>query len=349
MEKLENETSPVNTDAPSWVKYAYLIFDVGFPFKSAPNSVPFGNNTELKHESVKEHLRDAELEYWMKWIGSAQFEDLQEQENIISTWANSSTPEILNREDTDLQRKVNNIFRVLPLLAPIMPSSRNCYICSGKAELQNGKLKIIDLRSFKQIHTWRKPFYIDHQWGEYSEWAARTILFPDFFKEWQLYALKFEEVLGNEKKYVQIEESFRSFNEAINASQLEFKIPNLIRSIECIVHCFGSKQFASKVLYLTGPLPSDLPHSVGIDTQNLLEELYQMRNDCSHGKPFAHSFTNKYGRSASGLDVSKYEFLAEWIARKILKESFINQTILDAATDRKKLEQSWDNNQIVRL
>jgi hypothetical protein len=116
--------------------------------------------------------------------------------------------------------------------------------------------------------------------------------------------------------------------------------------MECIIDCWGYQEFSKRVLHLTGMLPTSLPFAVSTNSQSLLEDLYQLRNDCSHGKPFAYSIQKKTGKAPENALVARYEFIAEWAVRKILNDSFVNPTILAATTDRDTLVAAWKSGTI---
>ncbi len=331
------------------VKFSFLVFSLGFPFPDVTAPFRFDDSTELIPTSIKDQIDNQDSKHWAEWVGSIQWERLCGHRLVLSTWKQSQNPEALDGDNNDLNTKLLEIFRVLPLVAPLTPPFEESYLISGQGELQNGVLKAKQVRSFSRVNAWTRSYYNEHHWMEYSNWASTAVRQQNILDAWKECHDHFHRLLIKGQSNRQILECFRSYEEAMKSSQLEFKMPNLVRAMECIIDCWSFQQFAARVLQLTGTPPSSLPFGISSNAKTLLEELYQLRNDCSHGKPFAYSIQKKTGAAPSGELVATYEFLTEWAARKILNDSFINPTILNASTDRDTLVAAWKNNLIQPL
>ena len=328
------------------VKYAYLVFSIGFPFPEVENPFKFDDRTELRAASIKDQVEGPDSKHWPEWVGSLQWEALCRCKLVLTSWMPTDNPEVVDGENEELRSKVLGIFRVLPLVAALTPPFEDCFLISGKGTFANGELKASDLRSFSRVNKWTRAYYNEHQWNEFTEWAKDEVKHPTLLNRWKTTFDHFHRLLETGTNNRQLVECFRSFEEAVKTTQLEFKIPNLVRALECVIDCYGYKQFSQRVLYLLGQLPASLPFSVSTNLATVLEDLYQVRNDCSHGKPFAYSIEKKYAKPADSAVVAKFEFVAEWAARQILNDSFVNQTILQATTDRDTLVTAWKTGSI---
>ena len=244
---------------------------------------------------------------------------------------------VIDDENEKLQNHIMTIFRILPLVAPFPPPVQDVFIISGTGELVNDSLNIQDIRSIGRVDKWQRSFYIESQWDEFIEWASIYRKKHDLLDEWRNCFDHYKSLFIEKESNRQVFESYRSFEEAMKSSQLEFKMPNLVRAVECIVVCWGHEKFAELTLSLIGELSLDLPFSIARNTKTLLEDLYQLRNDCSHGKHFAYSIEKKTGNPPDDKLISKYEFLAEWVARKLINDSFINESILQNTHHRDAL------------
>jgi hypothetical protein len=325
------------------IKYAYLVFNSPFPF---PRDVDFffDERTHLHSGSLEDHINRPGWDHWSKWLGSLVWDSLANTDKIIlSTWQESNTADVIDQENTALESELRNIFRLLPLVAPFAPPTGEIFLFSGKGSIVDEELSADSVRTFSRVLPWTRGYYDDRQWKTYSDWSHPILRLNDRFKDWKVCVDHVNQhVIGSASKR-QMVEAYRSFDEALRGSQLEFKIPNLVRAVECLVDCWGAQEFANRALFLTGPLPSELPFSVAQDTVARLKNLYQLRNDCSHGKPFAYSLEKSLGKFPDRETIASYEFLAEWVARKILNDSFINQSVLTASSDRDSLVAAWRN------
>lgn len=323
------------------VKYAYIIFSLPFPFPRLKLPFTFDASTELKEGSVKEQVECPDSKHWAEWLGTLTWEAVCENQLLLSTWAQSDKPEILDQENQALQAKVSTIFRILPLVAPLRPPFSDVFMFSGKGVVTQKGLLAQDIRSFSRVNTWTRSYYNEHHWDEFHDWAQAKVMSPALLDEWKTCYSHYQKLFVLGKANRQLFEGYRSFEEAMKGTQLEFKIPNLVRALECVIDCWGFKDFATRVLFLTGVPDRSLPYSIATDTEALLQDLYKLRNDCSHGKPFAYSLEKKLGKPPEGELVAKYEFLAEWVARKVLNGSFMNASILQHTHNRDSLVDAW--------
>lgn len=324
------------------VKYAYVVFNHAFPFPKLDQPFRFDQSTELRFGTIKQQIENPNSEHWPKWIGSIRWETICENKLVLSSWVKTETPDILNGENKDVSSKVANIFRLLPLAGSFIPPWTETFLLTGHGTYTQNGVVAEDIRSFTEITTWQRPYFSDNEFfPEYSTWAETALQTQDSLARWKECYEHFDALLIRSTNYRQLLEGYRSFEEAMKSSQLEFKIPNLVRAIESLAVCWNNKEFARNTLSLTGPLNTNLPFSVSTGTRRLLRDLYQLRNDCSHGKPFGYSLQKKINPDQLRAFIAQYEFVAEWCARKIIIDSFRNQTMLNVCNDHEVLAKAW--------
>lgn len=323
------------------IKYAYIVFHLPFPFPRIEEPFHFDETTTIRTTTVTDEFQGEGSKHWSDWLGSLTWERLSTPQYLLSTWMEAKTPEVLDHENELLREKVSMIFRALPLVGPFRPPD-DAYLFSGQGIIENGHPKATDIRSFTEIKIWTRAMFYS-QWEEFTAWAETELYRPETLETWRNCSNHLVDLFRKASSYRQILEGHRSFEEALAGTQLEFKIPNLVRTLECVIDCWGQEQFAKRVLHLLGQPANSLPFSISSNAEELLKDLYQLRNDCSHGKIFAYSLEKKLGRAPDENLVAKYEFLAEWAARKALNDSFTNQSVLQHTSNRDVLIEAWKN------
>lgn len=327
------------------IKYAYIVLNhMPFPFPEIGEPFYFDDTTVIRLTNVSTEFLGEDSKHWADWLGTITWERLTQPQYVLATWIETNTPDVLDDENKFLSDKVSTIFRSLKLAGAFAPPDE-ALLFAGYGVIENGFPKAMDVKSYTDHKTWTRSMFSRED--DFFDWAMNNLSTREILDKWKSYSEHLNN-LFNEKKNRQLLEAFRSFEEALSATQLEFKMPNLVRALECIIECWGKDQFAERVLFLLGHMDKSLPLEISTDTSELLKDLYQLRNDCSHGKFFAYSLEKKIGSPPTDSLVATYEFLAEWAARRILTDSFTNSSILNYATDRDTLVKAWGDGLINR-
>lgn len=128
---------------------------------------------------------------------------------------------------------------------------------------------------------------------------------------------------------------------AIEQTTLEFRISDLVRAAEVLIALpkgGGAKLFAARALKAAPHLAAH-PFLGGLDTSMLLEELFQLRSSCVHGKL---PFEELSSRGDEGvLSVSRFEFAAEEVAVSLIKLAL--QFPGSHLESRESLEAAWSD------
>jgi hypothetical protein len=326
------------------VKYAVKLIYSLFPIPLDPN-FNFDDSTRFFKGSLKEAIETSESKHWKEWIGSLAWDQITQDNCIILTSVPTEKPSVLDEENKNLSNKLFDVYRVLPLVQPLYYPHNEIITLTGAGKLENGELRFFDVREVSRNRPYRDSGYLRH----HSLIGHEKFTYdsnPQFFGEWKrtydLFALHFRS--GNILD--QLLESYRSFEESFNSVHLEFKIPNLVRSLECILGLKrgqGAGHFADRILKL---LPGLLVPFPSIDIKLQLLNLYQLRSDCVHGKKIAWSLKKELKDKFSDQVVYEYEFLAETVAREILKIAMRDKNIWQYLGAREEIEEAWDQGKI---
>ncbi len=330
------------------IKYAYLIFDLSHPFPSIEHPFYFDETTYIQTASLSNDFKSEQSIHWVGWLGTIVWDSLSHPQHIIKTWKTTVTPGIFDEDNLNLKSKVTEIFNSIKLVGPLKAPSRAC-ILTGDGILKDGLLVASTIKEFTEMKTWISAFFFQNWDDDIINWTKGQVGGTHVLDVWKRCWNKLVNLLKNQTDYQQLVEAHRSFEEALSNSQLEFKIPNLVRALECIVDCWGNLQFAERVMYLLGHPDTSLPFEISENTDVLLQDLYQLRNDCSHGKIFAYSMEQKLHRMPSDREIGRYEFLSEWAVRKLLNDSLQNPIMLQISKNRATVESAWKNQLILPL
>jgi hypothetical protein len=140
--------------------------------------------------------------------------------------------------------------------------------------------------------------------------------------------------------------AFTAFQAALTRDSLEFAVPEFVRTVECIVGLprgKGGKQFAGRAMRIARHLQGYW-YVGGTDLQARIEELYEHRSDCVHGKVPFHTLLS--GGSAGEDEAARFGYLAEGLARESLLWVLSNTQKFPLFNDRQTLETAWAMNQL---
>lgn len=332
------------------IKYAALIFDLPYPFNTSSSFKFKNSNVDYIGNNLNSLMLDTcDVSHWKEWLGSISWDEIDQKKAILLISKDSNTANILDIENKELEETLYNVFRFLSFLEFIQPPGIEAISISGEGAQIKSQIKLKDVRHFSKIKVWKRAFY--WQDTEFAKWVANSQVKMPSINDWESLVNLSWKLLFEKKGHTQLFESFNSYEAALTGpSDLSFKIPNLIRSIEAIIALEkgkGQKEFVKRVLHLIGSMPSHFPYNVAKDCSDILSTLYELRTDCVHGKGFASTLKKNLGSSFSDKIVAKHEFVAEWSARKVLLFALTNTTLQAHLHDRDKLESYWKSHNSV--
>ncbi|MBY0515381.1 MAG: hypothetical protein K2P81_00630 [Bacteriovoracaceae bacterium] len=333
---------------------ALLIPSIPF-FPKVVSKVNLGSGVFLERGYLKDYLVVGESDHWKDWLGKLNWESLNEEMIFLVATSESETPEILDKENRDLDRKVFRAYDVMLLVAPFLPPTSQPFAINGRAEVSSDEIKFKDIRSYSRLNTWRKSFYSTECSDEVIKWELQVSSDINNFVLWEKVLTSFNSLVQDSSKLPYLIESYRSFREAFYSHHLEFKIPNLTRSIESLIalgrakNAGGWENFVSRTFSLIKAMPSVPIINVQEEfLRNDLKELYYVRNDCSHGKLITDSLSSmeQYKDGVTPGHIALLEMLAESSARYILRSVLLGNAITPYCDSRAKLEQAWETGKL---
>ena len=313
-----------------------IVFQAAFKLPKFIPPVHFSANTLIETIDVKDYFKKAEVAHWQEWLGTTTWKSISNCDEAIVSWIGTITPEIAADKESQGLESINfDVLRALTTVTSYAFShTGHYYVLTGDGELVDGKVLIRQIRSYSYVPSYQRSYFEAELKKDDPYFNQRAII-----EEWiQNHSAINTVVVGG--KLRQLLEALRSLEESYKNNQLEFKIPNLVKSVECLMDCRGAKEFAEMVEWLIGTPPTDDTFQCHVNFNQKLIDLYQLRNDCSHGKQFAWSLQKNYPGILLNKVIGEYEFLAEWVAREVFKVC-LNGNFTQIFKDRDTLIAGW--------
>lgn len=315
-----------------------LVFSAPYKFKSFDEPFHFSDKSFLISKKLNSYLEDSKIEHWKDWIGSLRWDEVSNGcREILCSWEETSAPDILNKENKTLSNINFEILRTLPTVTPYcFIHSMDIYSLTGTAEKLKNEIKILDIRQFSTIPSFKKSMFLDpDQCFEDPFFDHHSVM--NLWRDTYIQVLK--KIFAQEQR--QLLEAYRSIVESFQSWQLEFKIPNLVRSIECLIDCHGADDFVKKISFFIDGPPDESIFKIRENFSQKLKNIYQLRNDCSHGKDFGWSLKRNHPAEYSPEGIAAYEYLTEWTARKVFNRALFDDKLGDMFKSRENLVSSW--------
>lgn len=197
-------------------------------------------------------------DHWRKWLGTLLLQEIEEAQLYVVVHAASSSPEILDGENKNLQKQAYRFYSGLTIAVPFFAHGRMAYL-SG-AEREDGA----DVREFT---TYDQAFY--------TLGSPRAVITPDRVKAAKRLGLAIEDfaAAGRMERLPRILSAFRA---ALRAHELDVRLHQFVRVIEGFVLPESSNKaddFADRVMRVV----------TGIDRSDV-REMYSLRGAIEHLK-----------------------------------------------------------------
>lgn len=323
------KTEPIRTPAP--LKYAALV--IPFTGSRTPVDSVVGDAVDIITGSVMDLVEADELKHWRSWRGEIAWSELESKSLIVVRTVSTQRPNVADEENEKLMSALQaHVFGVL-LTGGVARPAGTPFILSGCAD---SRRRLRDVRYCNQLRPVVRGYYGRNEsflksgmWNPdawHAEWSASSELLNDAI------AAGLPPTIGL---------GLVALQHAFGEEQLEFRIPEFVRAAETILalprNKAGAKEFANRSLLLDTTLAAE-PFLSSLDLRQLLEEVFQLRSDCVHGKlPFEELVANG---PRGELRVAQLEFAAEHVARKTLSLALAHSKEPIFAS-RTTLEESW--------
>ncbi len=308
------------------LKYAVLVL----PSRSANDTreVQVGSNVETLVAGLADLVDRTELEHWERWVGEGRWGDLSSRTRVVVATAPTSRPEVFDPENEELKASLNPFVTALDLVGGLRRPWGTSFLFSGSARERR---VFSDARSLTQFAPRLRPFY--KRRSEYTrsfDWTQNPWL-----DAWLAAAALVRQ--GPLQPLVTY--ALNSMSHAMVESELEFRIPELVRAAEVVLALpmgEGASEYAKRGIVVAPHLPKE-KFLAGVNVPKLLRELFQLRNACVHGKlPFEELAAQG---DAGELQVARLEFAAEEVARAALLLAL--QAPGSHFATRAALEEAW--------
>jgi len=320
------------------LRYALLVLPVG----GGPSDV---RNMENEKTTLVSRLSaligKRQVARWKKWLGTVVWKRFDDEKRIVicRMRAPKDAPSVLGEAEAVLRKNVWTTWHALLLCGPDPTTCGPSWILTGEAigaRLVNvGSVTPLDAITLP-AHATSDAFLAIRAGEMEKEWSTYGRLGDAWFERWieidkLLSAGSLPDILGY---------ALRSHAKAKCEPVLDFSMPAFVRATEGVIglerNKGGATNFKNRVLMLTPSLNTD-PY-VGGDAEKLLLELYELRNDCVHGKI---PFLNLRSQGGAGEErAAKLQYVAETVAREALLVAlrFPDQSVF---ATREALEKTW--------
>lgn len=323
------------------IKFAAYVFTNVFPIIKLDRPFFFDNNTFAIHKSFSDYFNTSDNAHWKEWLGTLFWEDITTRNPLICLTWKETTCTALDHENVSLLDKLNKLYHALLLTGPWKNDGRQAHSLTGTGEIIENTIKLNNLSEVGHINLWRHSSYyeVDPIWN----WQSQELLNVNSLEKWKTNFSGIEKVISNGSQNLLISLGCMALQSGFHDGLLDFRIPNFVRAIETVVALpikTGKVEFAKRTKQL---LPSKFTYPLGVDLNtidSILENAYQVRSDCVHGKPFADTLRVTLGTNFSS-ELPKYELGIEMAARAVLENAITNQTILANSNSRLSLEAAW--------
>lgn len=266
-------------------------------------------------------------EFWRLALGTLRWNDLERHSRrIVIIWKETIRPDVIDAENEALVAACSPFHTAFLLLTPAVECEP--MLMSGTSE---GRVPT-NIRSIRDARSMSQPGYTSRQWFHQSERPLRPRCTA---QRWTDLAA----ALSTLPDLVWV--GLQAFAAGLEEATLEFKIPNFVRAAESVLALpavgGGRREFARRALLVAPDVCARaFPHD---PAHERLEQLYVQRNDCVHGKV---PFRVLRERGEPGFDeATRYEFVAEKLAREALMWALGNPRVLAEMGERGRLEAAW--------
>lgn len=313
-------------------KSSYKIKPIHPPFE-------FDDQTHWMTGKFSDFTGDTFEKTWKEWLGSTRWDEVTKNcSDFIVSWQPVSTALSFNDGTSNLESKLIEINRAFPTVTSHCFSyTENMFLISGKGQFEGDKITIEDISTFSNIFSYQTSYFLNNELGLddplFSQLEVLEALKNNYINiDHKIFKLKNRQLL----------ESLRSFEEAFRTKQLEFKLPTLVRAIECIIDCRGANEFADRIIEFSGFPEKEEYFKMYSDYRKSLIDIYKLRNDCSHGKDFAYSLKIN-NKTPTNYEIARFEYILEYAARKVFKRAIEDNDLGNIFLSRDNLEKYYKN------
>ena len=324
--------------------YSCLLFQKPYPLNfSDQKEFVISNNIKILYGKFNDFL-DCDHGY-SKLLGTYWSNNLNEEKIII-----------LNMDSDNEEDNLDGVFLTLPICSELKAYDEKAVFLSGEV-INSDDCILGSPKSVGCSLQFKESFWVENgspeiKFNTDNNVKRRKETSLSVIEQWKKIYLQLKQIsIFESEKSSFLQESFRSVVESFFYTDwIEFKIPNLVRSIESIIALpkgkNGKVSFSKRTLYYLENKIESLykahPHFKKLNLEEHFKNIYQIRNDCVHGK-ITLDVIKTHPNSDPNFIYSEYEFLSEWVAKEIFKKAIFDQEIINRSTCRRDLESYWSS------
>jgi hypothetical protein len=326
----------------SGIKYALLLLPTHFDTETGVRQLLPGMTSW--RGKLSDLIDATEVSHWKEWLGEIDWRFYDRDVRLVLVSMQSHMAEVIDAENKLLRERVGLAFYAMLLAGPARPFSGVAQRVHGEA-LSLSPVKLKSIRGKENIEGIERPYYDSRPAFIRLLQATPGLLKDPYLDRWVYLVGRLDHLLrAGLPKILSV--AFAAFQVALTRDSLEFAVPELVRTVECIVGLprgKGGKQFADRAMRIARRLHGHW-YVGGNDLQARIEELYQHRSDCVHGKVPFHTLLS--AGTAGEDEAARLGYLAEALARESLLWVLGNEQNFPLFNDRQTLETAWSTNQL---
>lgn len=325
------------------IKYALLALKQPAFF---PDFNDLAVDKSIVTKNIDHLFKEQDIIHWKEWLGTILWESLHERDIFFITWEKTETSDILDGENNSLVDIIYGIYCSFLTLGSFYTFGEEPFVLTGSGDYDESikQLSFRDIRQFTKFRPDHEPSY--YRDNDYFNWITRNTVDAGIVQRIISFSNLIEAKLKNPEvpdygKLV-LKLAMYSLHNAINDDYRDFKIPNLVRSLETIIAIprrEGKRLFAERASKF---LPDFTKVPFEYDQNRIseyLENIFQIRSDCLHGKPITG-----VDEQVLGIDFYKLDYLLETVCKNAIKHIVYNTDFLKSSENREELESNWQRN-----
>lgn len=354
-----NYVAPLKPQASTLAaKYALMAFEYPLGDRDERGHFEFAPNATTFVSVPAQLLTNDDRERMAEWMGSIEWGDLSKPKRVCVVRCASERPDVLDGENRQLEARLQKLRQALLLTGPNALVWGRAWGFTGATESLDVTSPLRTVNSHWLYEGIIRPMSAGGP-GRDEYWDAK----PEGLDDGWLFRWRDAAALVEQSLPLILQHALMSFERAFEPVIVEFKLPDAVRAIEAIIalprgHKGGKPNFAARVMKLVPEVCDDWfagSSTLQKDETMLarLEMLYQHRNDCSHGKvPFQSLLERVHGADGKPdsteelraiIELSRFEYLAEFVARRCLLAALNHPRRETVFADRDVLEAAWEN------
>jgi hypothetical protein len=260
---------------------------------------------------LSEHIADPlDVAPWKAWLGEIDWRFFEQEHRLVFVSMPSATAEVINGEEHQLRDRLGLAYHAMLLTAPRNPFYGVSRLVYGEALSGTPPVQLKTIRGKQNLDEIQRPYFDTRTAYHQRLQSAPTRVKDLYLDRWANLVPVLERArAGGLSRSLVI--AFDAFHIALTRPTLDFAIPELVRSVECIIALskgMGRKEFAARALQLSPQVRNDW-YVGGKGNEKRAKGLYRHRSDCVHGKV---PFEDLLSQGTVGEDeAARFGYLAE--------------------------------------